>query len=216
MNDVEFMANLRDRLDKIPYPYKPARAQQPGSMSTYKKLEKHGVARVLFEPHVLTMLKMWSEFREYWRRHNELHLSNTVKGKNFRDFHRSLATELTRHAAAVRALRDGYDVGEEWAGPYLRTVEMRLLDELLVRRTYIDLKPEPDTVATREALTGVYWEVSSALRTANVTNQALAHHLTSIICSPNCLITGTLDPNPENLGRSFARWADKTSRKSRH
>jgi hypothetical protein len=170
---------------------------------------------VIFDPHVLSLLKMWSEGPEYWRRHSEIHSSGTVKGKNFRRFHNSLAKELTRHTAAVRALRDGYALGEEWVGSYLRTAEWRLLDELLVLRTYVDLKPEAATIATREAVTGVHREVCGALKTANVKNQTLAHHLTSIICSSNCLVTGTLDPNPESVRKILARHPDKSSRKSR-
>lgn len=216
ISEEGFGPALKNRLDKISYPYESTRAQKHRPTSTYEKLEKHGLAKALFEQHVLSLLKMWSDFPEYWSRHNEIHSSNTVKGKNFRQFHNTLAKELTRHAATVRDLRSGYELGEEWVGSYLRSVEWRLLDELLVLRTYIELKPETTTMATREAVLGVYGEVCSVFRTTNVKNNALACHLTSVICSPTCLVTGMLDPNPENVRKLISRQPDKSSKQSRN
>lgn len=213
-NDEQFAAELKRRLEKIPYPYEPTRAQKAKSQSTFELMGKLGVLTSIVAPSLISQLRIWANQPEYLSRLRQIRSTSTAIGKKFRDFHVSLAKELIRHAAAVWRLKETYQLGDEWIGPYLRTVEERLMVETALLRLYTEEKPDSDSKATRESVRMVYSLVSDALKRDKVSNHALCHHLTSIICSPNCHITGVLSPSPEGVRKLLARNQDKKPPKS--
>jgi hypothetical protein len=213
-SDEQFAAELERRLKKIPYPYEPTRAQSAQSQSTFELLDKLGALPSIVEPSLISQLKIWANGPEYSFGFRQIHSSSTAHGQEFRKFHVSLAKELTRHTAAVRKLKEAYQLGDEWIGPYLRTAEERLMVEAALLHVYTEVKQDSDSKATRESVRMVYSLVSRALKTSKVSNDALCHHLTSIICSSNCLTTGVLSPSPGSVRKRLARNPVKKPAKS--
>ena len=151
---------------------------------------------------------------EYLSAIRQIRSSSTPLGKKFRDFHVSLAKELIRHTAALRKLIGTFQPDDKWIGPYFGTALERIIFELAVLRLYTRENPDSDSKATRESVRTVYSLVSDVLKRSKVSNHALCHHLTSIICSANCLTTGVLSLSPESVRKLLARNPVKKPAKS--
>jgi hypothetical protein len=212
--DEQFAQELRERLKVIPYPYRQARAKGTQPLSTYDALSERCALDSLFKPTVISSLRLWAEGHEEWAGIRHLRYANTDAGKRFRNFHIPLAKDLARHVNVLRKLGASYALAEEWIGPYVRTVEERLMQETVLLRTCTEEKSEADTKATRNTVHWVYSDVSSALKSAHVIHRALEYHLTSVVCSPRCIITKVLSPDPESVRKLLARDPDKKARQS--
>jgi hypothetical protein len=114
----------------------------------------------------------------------------------------------------LRKLSASYELAEECIGPYVRTVEEHLMLETVLLRECIEEKTQADSGATRNTVKWVYSEVSQAFKQPKINTRVLAHHLTSIICSPNCRTTKTLSPTPESVRRRIERDPVKRKNKS--
>ena len=213
-SDEQFAAELERRLKKIQYPYEPTRAQGAQPRSTFELMNELGALPLIVEPSLISQLRKLANAREYLSGLRQIHDSSTALGKKFRNFHVSLAKELTRHVAAVSKLTEAYEIGVEWLGLYLETAEERLMVEASVLHVYTETKPCSDSKATRASVRNVYRLVSRALEIGKVSNHALCRHLISIICSANCATTGVLSPSPESVRKLLARNPVKEPAKS--
>ncbi len=92
----------------------------------------------------------------------------------------------------------------------------QVVQEVSLVGSWNKLKYDSDATATRKLVKEVYAEISNALKQAEIRNQTLAHHLTSIVCSPNCINAGLLSPDPESVRKLLARDPDKKQRNSNH
>lgn len=216
LSDENFSEELEGRLKTIPYPYKPTRAQKAQSQSTFELIRKRGVLSSIFEPSLISRLKASAVDKpEYWSILRQIRSTSTVLGSEFRHFHNSFAKELARHTAALRKLKDEYQLGNELIGLYLQTAEEQLINEAALLRMYTEeSEPDSDSKATRDSVRMVYSLISDALQRGNVSNHALSCHLTSIICSPNCLTTAVLSPSPESVRKLLERNPVKKPTKS--
>jgi hypothetical protein len=212
-SDEQFAAELEQRLKKIPYPYEPTRAQKAQSQSTFDLMDKLGALPLIAEPSRMLSLRIWANMPAHYSRLRQIRSSSTALGKKFRNFHVPLTKELTRHTAAVRKLKEAYQLGDEWIGSYLKTAEQRLSVEAALLRAYTESYPLSDTRVTRESVCVIYDHLSKALK-SKTANHALCCHLTSVICSPNCLATGMLFPSPESVRKLIERDRVKHKRKS--
>jgi hypothetical protein len=212
--DEQFARELKERFKAIPYPYKLARAKGTQPPSTYQVLCKRGAVDALFQPSVINSLRLWVEDSLQWFHIRQLGFASTEAGKKFREFHTPFAADLVRHVNVIRNLRASYELAEEWMGPYVRTVEERLMYEVALLRMFTDERQESDAKATRQFVKLVELDISGALEKAHNRNKALAYHLTSILCSPNCLITKTLSPTPEGVRKLVTRDPVKKKNKS--
>jgi hypothetical protein len=88
------------------------------------------------------------------------------------------------------------------------------MSEMAILRIYTEEETVSENKATRGWVTSVYSEISRALREARIENHTLFCHLTSIICSSNCLTTGLLSPSPEAVRKVLARNPVKKPTKS--
>jgi hypothetical protein len=198
--DEQFAEDLKRRLKAIPYPYQLTRAQRP---STYDVLRKRIVLDSLFQPAVINYLRLCVD--EQWFKIRHLYEASTRDGKKFRKFHVPFAKDLARHVNLLRKLVASYELAEEWIGPYVRTVEERLMFESVLLRTCIEEKQQSDTEATRNSVGWIYSAVARSLKTATSKHHALSCHVTSIICSPNCTTTKALSPTPESVRKLIER-----------
>ncbi len=201
----QFAAELEQRLKKIPCPYAPTRAQKAQTISTFEFIDKDGLLSSIFEPSLISQLTAHTNNSEYLSGIRQIRSSSTSLGKKFRDFHVSLAKELIRHTAALQKLMGAFEPDDEWIRPFLGTALDRIVFELAVLRLYTKENPDSESKVTRELVKAVYSLVSAALKRRKVLNQALCHHLTSIICSPNCVTTGVLSPSPESVRQLLDR-----------
>ena len=201
--DEQFAADLTKRLRAIPYPYELARAKRTQSDSTYDVLRKRGALESLFQASVIHVLHLQVETDEQWFGLRHLRFANTEAGKKFRKFHIPLAKDLARHVSVLRRLSESYDLAEEWIGPYVRTVEERLMLEIVLLRECTEEKYESDASATRNSVKTVYSTVSDAFKMH--ASHALCRHVTSIIFSPDCVTTKVLLPNPESVRKLLSR-----------
>ena len=211
--DEQFVAELEQRLKKIPYPYEPTRAQKAQSQSTFQLMDKLGALPLIVEPSLIPWLNILANMPAHYSGLRQIRSSSTAVGKKFRNFHVSLTKELTRHTAAVRKLKEAYEPGDEWIGTYLKTAEERLAVEVAVIRVYTESYPLSDTTVTRNSVCAIYAHISEALK-SKTANHALCRHLTSIICSSNCLATGVLFPSPESVRKLIERDRVKKKKKS--
>jgi len=212
--DEQFASELKERLGAIHYPYQFARAKGPRPPSTYEVLSKLGAVDALFQPTIINSLRLWVDDNEQWSQIRQLGFANTEAGKQFRKFHVPFAADLVKHLNVIRKLKDSYELAEEWMGPYVRTVEERVVYEIALLRMFTEERQESDAKATRELVKLVYSDVSHAFKTAKVRNQALCFHVTSILCSPNCPATKTLSPTPESVRKLIERDPVKQKNKS--
>jgi hypothetical protein len=212
-SDEQFSAELEQRLKSFPYPYEPTRAQKAQSQSTFELINKLGALPLILEHSLISWIRLWAYMPAYWSGLRQVRSSSTALGKKFRKFHVSLTKELTRHTAAVRKLKEAYQLGDEWIGSYLQAAEERLAVEAAVLRVYTESYPLSDTRVTRESVRVIYAHVSNALK-SKTANHALCRHLTSIICSSECLATGVLFPSPESVRKLIERDPVKKPAKS--
>ena len=85
--------------------------------------------------------------------------------------------------------------------------------EAAVLRAYTESYPPSDTSTTRFSVCAIYDHLAEALK-SKTASHALCCHLTSVICSPNCLTTGMLFPSPESVRKLIERDRVKHKKKS--
>jgi hypothetical protein len=209
-NDQEFAAELKRRFNKIPYPYEATRAHGTKSIATYEVLRDRGVLDSIFDRSVIHRLKVEIDLQDYDSYLRQIRCAGTELGKKFRTSHIPLAKELVRHKNVIRKFRD-QNIGDYWIWDYLEAAEKCLVSEVGTISFYLEERLPSERETNSERVTSVYSEISHAL-TAHCNNHALFCHLTSIICSSNCLTTGLLSPSPEAVRKLLARHMGKTSR----